>query len=186
MCYLNFLKAIPDTVRHNVKNVTGFRGGAERGFLATYPDCIHTLLEHTHPDLKTWNTQVSAITIKNILIRVNPEMSNMFPRWFSLQVLTYNLSSDVVGPRFGMLVPITYYHLGSNRDDMTLAQVYMKINPSVLLLPSAYSFIWEKAKLYFFRSDNSLVFHCISKKFIECFLLSPDKINTAWNNWRKL
>jgi len=87
--------AIPDTVRHNVKNVTGFRGGAERGFLATYPDCIHTLLEHTHPDLKTWNTQV----------------------------LTYNLSSDVVGPRFGMLVPITYYHLGSNRDDMTLAQV---------------------------------------------------------------
>ena len=134
MCYPNFLKAIPDTVRHNVKNVTGFRGGAERGFLATYPDCIHTLLEHTHPDLKTWNTQVSAITINDHFDLFKPR--NVL-EWLSLQVLTYNLSSDVVGPRFGMLVPITYYHLGSNRDDMTLAQVYMKIHPSVLVLPSA-------------------------------------------------
>lgn len=89
---------VPETVRHNVKNMTGFRGAAERGFLATYPDCIHTLLEHTHPDLKSWNTQV----------------------------LTYNLSTDVVGPRFGMLVPITYYHLGkdsSDKVDMHEAQI---------------------------------------------------------------
>ena len=133
MCYLNFLKAIPDTVRHNVKNVTGFRGGAERGFLATYPDCIHTLLEHTHPDLKTWNTQVSAITMHFDL----SEMCNLFREWLSLQVLTYNLSSDVVGPRFGMLVPITYYHLGSNRDDMTLAQVYITSRTRFYKLPAA-------------------------------------------------
>lgn len=86
---------VPETVRHNVKNVTGFRGAAERGFLASYPDCIHTLLNHTHPDLKSWNTQV----------------------------LTYNLSSGVVGPRFGMLVPITYYHLGSDKGEMEKAHI---------------------------------------------------------------
>ena len=41
----------------------------------------------------------------------------------SWQVLTYNLSTDVVGPRFGMLVPITYYHLGTDKTDMHHAQV---------------------------------------------------------------
>ena len=39
------------------------------------------------------------------------------------QVLTYNLSSDVVGPRFGMLVPITYYHLGNDKEEMEKAHI---------------------------------------------------------------
>jgi len=82
-------QAIPETVRSNVKNVTGWRGGAERGFLAAYPDCVHSLLKYSHPKLRGWNTQV----------------------------LTYNLSSSVVGPRFGMLVPITYYHLGLKKGE---------------------------------------------------------------------
>ena len=37
--------------------------------------------------------------------------------------MTYNLSSAVVGPRFGMLVPITYYQLGLQKDEMHLAHI---------------------------------------------------------------
>ena len=48
----------PETVKANVKNVIGWKGGAERGFMAAYPDCIHCLMEDTHPELVAWNTQV--------------------------------------------------------------------------------------------------------------------------------
>lgn len=34
---------LPKTVAGNVKNVIGWRGGAERGFLAAYSDCIHVI-----------------------------------------------------------------------------------------------------------------------------------------------
>jgi len=86
---------IPETVKANMKNVAGWKGAAERGFLAAYPDCIHSLLQYSHAKMRSWNTQV----------------------------LTYNLSTSVVGPRFGMLVPITYYHLGMKKEEMTRAHV---------------------------------------------------------------
>ena len=34
---------MPKTVAGNVKNVVGWRGGAERGFLSVYSDCIHVI-----------------------------------------------------------------------------------------------------------------------------------------------
>ena len=34
---------MPETVSGNVKNVAGWRGGAERGFLSVYSDCIHVI-----------------------------------------------------------------------------------------------------------------------------------------------
>ncbi len=39
----SILNALPQTVSGNVKNVTGWRGGAERGFLSVYSDCIHVI-----------------------------------------------------------------------------------------------------------------------------------------------
>jgi len=37
----SILNPMPTTVAGNVKNVVGWRGGAERGFLSVYSDCIH-------------------------------------------------------------------------------------------------------------------------------------------------
>ena len=51
----------PTTVQGNVKNVVGWRGGAERGFLATYPNCIHVLTEQVTkeaPSMATWYRKV--------------------------------------------------------------------------------------------------------------------------------
>ena len=51
----------PSTVQGNVKNVVGWRGGAERGFLATYPNCIHVLTEQVTkeaPSMATWYRKV--------------------------------------------------------------------------------------------------------------------------------
>lgn len=73
----------PLTVRGNVKNVQGWRGGAERGFLAAYPDCIHVLTQEGTMDI--------------------PDMA----RWYR-KVLTHNLATNVLKQRYGILVPITY------------------------------------------------------------------------------
>ena len=51
----------PSTVQANVKNVVGWRGGAERGFLATYPNCIHVLTHEVtaeSPSMATWYRKV--------------------------------------------------------------------------------------------------------------------------------
>ena len=51
----------PTTVQANVKNVVGWRGGAERGFLATYPNCIHVLTQEVTaeaPSMATWYRKV--------------------------------------------------------------------------------------------------------------------------------
>lgn len=73
----------PKTVRGNVKNMVGWRGGAERGFLAAYPDCIHVLTQEGTMDI--------------------PDMA----RWYR-KVLTHNLATNVLKQRYGILVPITY------------------------------------------------------------------------------
>ena len=55
----------PTTVQGNVKNVVGWRGGAERGFLATYPNCIHVLTQEVTkeaPSMATWYRKVYKIT----------------------------------------------------------------------------------------------------------------------------
>ena len=79
-------KLLPDTVITNVKNVQGWRGGAERGFLAEYPDLVH------------------------MLSRDLAEGNESLVEW-SRKVLTHNLSISVLGQRVGLLVPITYRHL---------------------------------------------------------------------------
>jgi len=90
----------PSTVQANVKNVVGWRGGAERGFLATYPNCIHVL---TH--------EVTA---------ESPSMAT----WYR-KVLTKNLKSDIIKTRYGILVPITYKQLNpsASREEMEYAHV---------------------------------------------------------------
>ena len=43
----------------NVKNVQGYNRGAERGFTAIYPDCIHVLTNSVSvPELATWFRKV--------------------------------------------------------------------------------------------------------------------------------
>lgn len=91
---------LPQTVQGNVKNVIGWRGGAERGFLAAYPDCIHVLTNYgtkSMPELCSWYTKV----------------------------LTHNLSSGVLGQRYGMLVPITYRQLRptATKEEMQTAHI---------------------------------------------------------------
>lgn len=75
----------PDTVIGNVKNVQGWRSGAERGFLGSYTDIIHQICSSQQfPELSEWYTKV----------------------------LAQNLSSSVLGKRrFGLLVPIAYFQL---------------------------------------------------------------------------
>ena len=48
----------PSTVRGNVKNVVGVKGAAERGFNATYADCIHRINENVPSELAQWQTKV--------------------------------------------------------------------------------------------------------------------------------
>ncbi len=51
------------TVQKNVKNVVGWRGAAERGFLAVYPDLIQTLSKegsNANQHLGSWYTKVQA------------------------------------------------------------------------------------------------------------------------------
>ena len=90
----------PKTVSSNVKNMQGWRGGAERGFLAAYPDCIHVLTEEGTRDI--------------------PEIA----KWYR-KVLTHNMSSSVLNQRYGLLVAITYrqLHPGATKEDMNLAHV---------------------------------------------------------------
>jgi len=89
----------PSTVKENVKSVTGILGAAERGFNATYADCIHRICEQVPAELRPWQTKV----------------------------LTQNLHVSALGPeRFGILVPITYYQLmftKPTKEEMTLAHV---------------------------------------------------------------
>lgn len=88
----------PSTVKGNVKNVAGWKGAVERGFNATYADCIHRISENVPTELVPWQTKV----------------------------LTQNLSLSVLGQRFGILVPITYYQTmptKPTREQMTLAHV---------------------------------------------------------------
>lgn len=87
-----------ESVVGNVKNVQGWRGGAERGFLGSYTDIIHQICSNQQfPELSEWYTKV----------------------------LTQNLSSSVLGKRrFGLLVPISYFQLKNassqkpHRDEM--------------------------------------------------------------------
>ena len=49
----------PDTVVGNVKNVQGWRSGAERGFLGCYTDIIHQVGSNQQfPELTMWYTKV--------------------------------------------------------------------------------------------------------------------------------
>jgi len=91
----------PKTVKGNVKNF-GWKGGAQRGFLAAYPDCIHVLTSQAITDV--------------------PDIAP----WYR-KILTHNLSSSVLRQRYGILVPITYLQLcptaSKSKDDMNLAHV---------------------------------------------------------------
>ncbi len=91
---------LPDTVQGNVKNVQGWRGGAERGFLAEYPDLVHMLSK----ELAEGNESLVEWTRK---------------------VLTHNLSISVLGQRVGLLVPITYRHLkkDATKEEMRKAHL---------------------------------------------------------------
>ena len=52
-------KERPDTVVANVKNVQGWRSGAERGFLGCYTDIIHQVGSNQQfPELTMWYTKV--------------------------------------------------------------------------------------------------------------------------------
>ncbi len=59
------LNAMPTTVTGNVKNVVGWRGGAERGFLSVYSDCIHVIrtegAKFLSPDLTSKYMKVSIV-----------------------------------------------------------------------------------------------------------------------------
>ena len=51
----------PDTVQRNLKAVQGWRGAAERGFLAVYPDLIHAISKEGsggNASLTRWYTKV--------------------------------------------------------------------------------------------------------------------------------
>ena len=51
-----------DSVVGNVKNVQGWRGGAERGFLGSYTDIIHQICSNQQfPELSEWYTKVSLV-----------------------------------------------------------------------------------------------------------------------------
>ena len=50
--------AEPLTVKENVKNVVGINGAAERGFSATYTDCIHRICEVFPEELRPRQTKV--------------------------------------------------------------------------------------------------------------------------------
>ena len=49
----------PTTVKENVKSVQGILGAAERGFNATYADCIHRICEQVPVELRPWQTKVN-------------------------------------------------------------------------------------------------------------------------------
>ena len=49
----------PTTVKQNVKSVQGILGAAERGFNATYADCIHRICEQVPAELRPWQTKVN-------------------------------------------------------------------------------------------------------------------------------
>ena len=59
------LNAMPTTVTGNVKNVVGWRGGAERGFHSVYSDCIHVIrtegAKFLSPDLTSKYMKVGEI-----------------------------------------------------------------------------------------------------------------------------
>jgi hypothetical protein len=62
-------KLLPDTVQHNVKNVQGWRGGAERGFLAEYPDLVHLLsvgLAEGNDSLVEWTRKVHILAMETL------------------------------------------------------------------------------------------------------------------------
>jgi len=94
----------PTTVAANLKNVQGFKGGAERGFLAVYPDCIHQIVSEIGGNvdiLKEWTTKV----------------------------LTYNLSTNVLGnTRFGLITPIAFYQLTSSASEVKEISTFTKEN----------------------------------------------------------
>ena len=52
----------PTTVKENVKSVQGILGAAERGFNATYADCIHKICEQVPVELRPWQTKVKTLT----------------------------------------------------------------------------------------------------------------------------
>ena len=45
-------------MNENVKSVQGNKGAAERGFNATYADCIHRICEQVPEELRPWQTKV--------------------------------------------------------------------------------------------------------------------------------
>ena len=54
----------PDTVVGNVKNVQGWRSGAERGFLGCYTDIIHQVGSNQQfPELTMWYTKVQNLNL---------------------------------------------------------------------------------------------------------------------------
>ena len=56
----------PDTVVGNVKNVQGWRSGAERGFLGCYTDIIHQVGSNQQfPELTMWYTKVQNLNLIN-------------------------------------------------------------------------------------------------------------------------
>ena len=49
-------------MKENVKSVQGILGAAERGFNATYADCIHRICEQVPVELRPWQTKVIFVT----------------------------------------------------------------------------------------------------------------------------
>jgi len=94
----DLLKKRHSELIENVKNVQGYNRGAERGFTAIYPDCIHVLTNSVSvPELATWFRKV----------------------------LTHNLSLKTLNQRYGILVPITYkqLHPNASKEEMNQAHI---------------------------------------------------------------
>ena len=93
------LSDMPQTVTNNVKNVVGWRGGAERGFLAAYPDCIHVLTQNVTKEIPTtasWYLKVIRMNGKIFLGLMKPNSSTcetsirhfftIYPKGFDTQL----------------------------------------------------------------------------------------------------
>ena len=60
----------PSTVKDNVKNVGEIKKAAERGFNATYADCIHRISEQVPQELRPWQTKVRGLQCNILLINM--------------------------------------------------------------------------------------------------------------------
>ena len=128
----DLLKKRHSELIENVKNVQGYNRGAERGFTAIYPDCIHVLTNSVSvPELATWFRKVKYKKIVGYFFIIFIYIYFLYTYTFcnSYQVLTHNLSLKTLNQRYGILVPITYkqLHPNASKEEMNQAHILGKI-----------------------------------------------------------